>query len=133
MPIDRAAMGVIKGAHVSPPLDVYETEHEVIVEADLPGADPAGLRVAASDRQLSIEGSCRARQVQGRYLQMERCHEEFGRPVVLPAAVDPHRATARYERGVLIVTLPKIRDRRNTAITIPVIAPVAGDNPRRNG
>lgn len=120
MPANRPTMGVMKGAHEAPPIDLYETATDVIVEADLPGVDPAKLRVVASDRQLRIEGSCRPRPIQGHYLQMERCHEEFSRPVLLPAAVDPNRAAARYERGVLIITLPKIQDRRNTAITIPV-------------
>jgi HSP20 family protein len=118
-------MSVLKGAPAAPPIDLYETATEVVVEADLPGADPASLRVVASDRLLRIEGRCRPHAVQGCYLQMERCHEEFARPVALPAAVDPHRAAARYERGVLLVTLPKIEDRRNTAITIPVSAPEA--------
>jgi HSP20 family protein len=131
MPAYRLTLGVMRGAHASPPIDLYETANDVIVEADLPGADPASLRVVASDRQLRIEGSCRPRAVQGGYLQMERCHEEFSRPVALPAAVDPHRATARYERGVLLVTLPKIEDRRNTAIEIPVSGPVVG--PQQGG
>ncbi|MEW6325057.1 MAG: Hsp20/alpha crystallin family protein [Nitrospirota bacterium] len=119
----RVTMGLMKGAHAAPPIDLYETAGDVIIEADLPGADPASLRVMVTDRQLRIEGRCRPRPVQGHYLQMERCHEEFSRPVPLPAAVDANRASARYERGVLTVHLPKIRDRRNTAIAVPIAGP----------
>ncbi len=109
-----------KGESTAPPIDLYETADAVILEADLPGVDSATLRLTASDHQIRIEGSCRSRTVQGRYLQMERCHEEFSRLVPLPTAIDPHHAIARYERGVLMMTFPKIKDRRKTTITIPV-------------
>ena len=123
IPAYRLTMGLMKGAHAAPPIDLYETADAVIVEADLPGAQASSLRVLVSDRQLRIEGNSRPRPVQGHYLQMERCHEEFSRPIPLPAAVDARRASARYDRGVLVVTLPKIRDRRNTAISIPIAGP----------
>jgi len=120
MDAHRPAQSVIKGGQAAPPIDLYETAEAVILAVDLPGIDPARLRVSANDRQVRIEGSCRPHTVQGRYLQMERCHDEFARPLMLPVAVDPHRAVARYEQGVLVITLPKIRDRRNTTIDIPV-------------
>jgi HSP20 family protein len=119
MELHRAS-GAIKGGQAAPPIDLYETDEAVVLAIDLPGIDPRRLRVSANDRQVRIEGGCRPHTIQGRYLQMERCHDEFARPLMLPVAVDPHRAAARYERGVLIVTLPKIRDRRNTTIDIPV-------------
>jgi len=120
MDAHRPAQSVIKGGQAAPPIDLYETVEAVILAVDLPGLDPARLRVSANDRQVRIEGGCRPHTIQGRYLQMERCHDEFARPLMLPVAVDPHRAVARYEQGVLVVTLPKIRDRRNTTINIPV-------------
>jgi len=120
MDAHRPAQSVIKGGQAAPPIDLYETAEAVILAVDLPGLDPARLRVSANDRQVRIEGRCRPHTIQGRYLQMERCHDEFARPLMLPVAVDPHRAVARYEQGVLVVTLPKIRDRRNTTIDIPV-------------
>jgi HSP20 family protein len=118
--LHRVASGVIKGGQSAPPIDLYETDDAVILAVDVPGIDLTRLHVSANDRQVRIEGACRPHTIQGRYLQMERCHEEFTRPLMLPVAVDPHRAVARYEQGVLIVTLPKIRDRRNTTIEIPV-------------
>jgi HSP20 family protein len=121
MDLHRPTAGVIKGGQAAPPIDLYETDEAVMLAVDLPGIDPTRLRVSANDRQVRIEGGCRPHTVQGRYLQMERCHDEFARPLMLPVAVDPHRAAARYERGVLIVTLPKIQDRRNTTIAIPVV------------
>jgi len=120
MELHRIASSVIKGGQAAPPIDLYETDEAVVLAIDLPGVDPARLRVSANDRQVRIEGGCRAHTIQGSYLQMERCHDEFARPLMLPVAVDPHRAVAHYERGVLLITLPKIRDRRNTTIDIPV-------------
>lgn len=121
MDIPRLASSVMKGGQAAPPIDLYETDEAVMLAVDLPGIDPTRLRVSANDRQVRIEGGCRPHTIQGRYLQMERCHDEFARPLMLPVAVDPHRAVARYEQGVLVLILPKIQDRRNTTIAIPVI------------
>ena len=112
--------GVLKEEGALPPIDLYETADTVVIAADLPGVDPNALELTASDHLIRIQGRCRPRTIQGRYLQMERCHDDFSRAISLPTAIDPHHAMARYERGVLTIIIPKIHDRRNTSIKIPI-------------
>lgn len=103
------------------PLDLYETHEEIIVEIDLPGIDPGFLDIKMANNQLIIEGKRGLKEEEGvTYLRMERSHEDFRRMIQLPRAVNSHKARACYERGVLILLFPKIKDRRREEIAINI-------------
>jgi HSP20 family protein len=106
----------------TPLLDLYEVPAGLMVEVDLPGVVVQDLRIVVSQNNLTIEGTRRTRCDLGRgcYLRVERNSAAFHRVVHLPIPINPHAAVARYERGVLTVTFPKIPDRRQTAIEIAV-------------
>jgi HSP20 family protein len=92
-----------------PNVDSYHTDepHELTVVVELPGVDPAGLSVVAHERTLVISGERRRPSVQGAvYQQMEVDYGPFRRQIRLSEDIDPERASARYDRGVLTVTLP---------------------------
>jgi len=76
----------------------------VIVE--LPGVDPKSIHVVAADRVLVVAGErCRPK-LSGRYQQMELEYGSFQRRISLAEPVDTTNATARYEKGLLVVELP---------------------------
>jgi HSP20 family molecular chaperone IbpA len=76
------------------------------VVVELPGVDPASIKVIAADRVLVV-GAERCRpQVRGRYQQMELEYGPFQRRISLNEPVDTAAATARYEQGLLTVVLP---------------------------
>jgi HSP20 family protein len=76
----------------------------VIVE--LPGVDPALLKVIAADRVLLVAGVRHRPPIEGRYQQMELECGPFDRRISLAEPVDAAKATARYEQGLLTVVLP---------------------------
>jgi HSP20 family protein len=79
----------------------------VTVIADLAGVDPANVELIVTGRELLLAGERRRPAPDGvRYQQMEIDYGPFERSIVLPADVDVERAEARYERGLLVVTLP---------------------------
>lgn len=106
----------------TPLLDLYEVPDGLVVTVDLPGVVIQDLRIVVSQNNLTMEGTRQACRDTGRgcYLRVERNSAAFHRVVHLPIPVNPHAAVARYERGVLTVTFPKIPDRRQKAIEIPV-------------
>jgi HSP20 family protein len=106
----------------TPLLDLYEVPDGLVVTVDLPGVVIQDLRIVVSHNNLTIEGTRQAWREAGRgcYLRVERNSAAFHRVVHLPIPVNPHAAVARYERGVLTVTFPKIPDRRQKAIEIAV-------------
>jgi HSP20 family protein len=76
----------------------------VIVE--LPGVDPASIKVIAADRVLVVVGERSRPPVDGRYQQMELEYGRFERRISLAEPIDTANATARYEKGLLTVVLP---------------------------
>ncbi len=92
-----------------PNVDCFHTDdpHELTVVVELPGVDPASVQLAVGERRLLIGGERRRPQAEGRvYQQMEIEYGPFERRVRLAEEVDPNRAHAAYDRGVLTVTLP---------------------------
>jgi HSP20 family protein len=107
-----------------PNVDCYHTAdpHALTVVVELPGVDPATVQVVAGERLLVVAGERRRPHVDGRtYQQMEIEHGVFQRQVRLAEDVDPRRASARYELGVLTITLPVVERRPPTGrVTIVV-------------
>jgi HSP20 family protein len=92
-----------------PNVDSFHTDepHELTVVADLPGVDPQSLAIVVGERTLVIAGERVRPRVRGAvYQQMEIEYGPFQRQVLLPEDVDAERATARYEHGVVTVSLP---------------------------
>lgn len=111
------------GAPRSPLVDLYEVADGLVVEVDLPGVSVEAIRLTMAHNQLTIEAGAPSRERapgRGCYLRMERHTARFHRVLSLPVAVDSRVATARYERGVLVVRFSKIPDRRHQVTTIPV-------------
>jgi HSP20 family protein len=107
--LPSSPVAVTQPAAFEPPIDVWETDTELIVEAELPGSrsDDIGLRLESNSLVLSGELPDVA-EPRGAYLRVERPRGRFHRTVTLPVDVagEP-RATLRG--GVLQVRLPKAR------------------------
>jgi HSP20 family protein len=93
-----------------PNVDSFHTDepHELTVVIELPGVDPDSLELVVGERMLVIAGERRRPKVDGgvSYQQMEIEYGPFRRQVRLAENVDPARARARYEHGVVTITLP---------------------------
>lgn len=96
----------------APPVDVYETATDFVIELELPGTAVGDVHVTAAPDGLLIEGVKGERLRDpaagvGRFLCVERSSGPFRRMVPLPAHVDRSGASARFRDGVLTVRLPK--------------------------
>jgi HSP20 family protein len=92
-----------------PNVDCFHTDdpHALTVVVELPGVDPQSVRVVAGERVLLVAGERKRPKVPGRvYQQMEIEVGPFQRQVRLAEDVDPSRARASLEHGVLTVELP---------------------------
>jgi len=94
---------------VAPAVNVWVDEHAVFVEADLPGVDPAKLDVAVTEgNRLTLQGERSEVNVESAvWHRQERGHGSFVRELTLPTLVDADKVDARYDQGVLRLTLPK--------------------------
>ena len=91
------------------PLDVYQTENELVVKAALPGVKPEELDITIADNTLTIKGEHQEEQEakENDYLHRERSYGTFSRTVAIPVKVNSEKAEATFEEGVLTLTLPK--------------------------
>ncbi|MGH2936295.1 MAG: Hsp20/alpha crystallin family protein [Gaiellaceae bacterium] len=97
-----------------PQCDCYRTDDppQLHVVVELPGVDPASVRLTAAGRALVIAGVRPRPQIPGaRYRQMEIAYDAFQRRVELGEPVDPGRAGATYDRGLLRIDLPIVEER----------------------
>ncbi|MBI4491358.1 MAG: Hsp20/alpha crystallin family protein [Chloroflexi bacterium] len=99
-----------------PPADVYETVRTITVAVELAGVEQDELDVVLYEDALVVEGQRRLPMFEagGVYHAAEIRQGPFRLELPLPAAIDPERVDARYERGLLQITLAKV-DGRETS------------------
>jgi HSP20 family protein len=92
-----------------PPLDVWETDSELVYAFDLPGLVEDEIQIEVQDDTLSVSGErVRETKEQGdRFFRYERRYGSFARAVGLPAGVDQAKIAAAYVNGVLEIRVPK--------------------------
>jgi HSP20 family protein len=92
-----------------PNVDSYHTDdpHELTVIVEVPGIDPQSLTIVVSERTLVVAGERERAKADGRvYEQVEIEYGTFQRQIRLAEDVDPNRAQARYEHGIVTISLP---------------------------
>jgi HSP20 family protein len=96
-------------ATASLPLDVTRTADALVVEAALPGIKPDDVEITVEDGTLSIRGEYRdeRREGEGESLVSEIRRGSVSRSVSLPTGLEPDKATATFEHGVLTLRIPK--------------------------
>ncbi len=100
--------GVRKGQFL-PPVDIHETESEVVVTVEVPGLTAKEIDISVSEDALTISGEKKGEhEEKGKnYHVVERSYGSFQRTIPLPAAVKSAEAAATCKEGVLTITLPK--------------------------
>ncbi len=93
----------------APLVDIYENEHAITLKAELPGVDPKTVDIRLENNVLTLRGE-RPFDVdrdKESVLRMERPYGTFTRTFSISSVVDDSKITAKYDSGVLTVTLPK--------------------------
>jgi HSP20 family protein len=106
----------------APAVDVYETENELVIKADLPDVEEKDLDVRVENNMLTIRGERKFEQKvkEENYLRMERSYGSFSRSFSLPSSVDTEAIKAEYKDGVLNISLPKRAESKPRQVKIAV-------------
>jgi HSP20 family protein len=104
----------------APALDVYETDGEVVVKAELPGVKKEDVEVLVRDNSLIIRGEKKEEKEEKTetYHRVERVYGKFERVVALPAEVKLEGVKAEFKDGVLEIRLPKEKTSKEAKIEI---------------
>jgi len=117
------------------PTDVSEDQNSLRISMELPGVDPNDVRLSLENNILTIRGEKKqqAEENNERVHRFERTYGMFERTFALPNTVDPDRIDARYENGVLIVSLPKAERAKPREIRVNTSASSSGSTQVRSG
>ncbi len=105
-----------------PKIDVSETDKEILVTAEIPGATEKEVEVTISKDNLTIHGEKKVEREEKKksYYRMERSYGSFRRMIPLPCEVDESKVDAVFQNGVLKVTLPKTADGQKSTRKVEV-------------
>jgi HSP20 family protein len=116
----------------APAVDIYETEHELVVKADLPDVNPQELDIRVENNILTIRGERKFENKvnEENYLRVERAYGSFSRSFSLANSVKSDAIKADYQHGVLTLSIPKREEAKPKQIKvnvgIPAVAAAAG-------
>jgi HSP20 family protein len=109
----------------APRVDIYETEHEMVVKTDLPDVDPKELDIQVQNNILTIRGERKfAKDVkEENFLRIERAYGTFSRSFTLANTVNSEAIQAEYKNGVLTLNIPKREEAKPKQVKVTVVAP----------
>jgi len=109
----------------APAVDIAETEHELVVKADLPGVDPKDMDIRVENNVLTIRGERKFEKKvnEDNYLRVERAYGSFTRSFSLSNTVNSEAIKADYQNGVLSLSIPKREEAKPKQIKVNIAAP----------
>jgi HSP20 family protein len=100
-------------------VDVYQTETDLVVVSVIAGVNGEDLNIWVEGDVLSIEGERKKPlEEKGDYFFQECYWGKFGRKIILPVEIDPNKIEASFEKGILIIRMPKLQREKKRKIVI---------------
>jgi HSP20 family protein len=107
-----------RGVFFTPRVDIYETDGELTVYADLPGVGPGDVDLRYEGGELILHGRVKPRHADEHFVLQEYEEGDFYRVFSIHESIDSSRIEAECKNGVLIVHLPKVEEARPKQITV---------------
>ncbi|OEC87125.1 heat-shock protein Hsp20 [Methanobacterium sp. A39] len=100
--------------------DVIETDGNIIVKADIPGVKKEDIVIDLTDDSIEIFAKFEEEtEEEGKnFIKKERRYGEARRSLILPEAVKVKEASAKFDNGVLTVTLPKLEEKKRFQVKV---------------
>jgi len=94
---------------ISPAVDMYDDDKEIVVKAEVPGIDKDDINITVADNTLTIKGKTKKDEEtkEEDYYYAERTFGSFSRRLELPEKVQESKIKAKFKDGILEVHLPK--------------------------
>lgn len=106
----------------APAVDIFETEQELVLQADLPDLEEKDIDVRVENNMLTLSGERKYEKhaKEDNYLRVERAYGSFSRSFSLPNTVSTEAIKAEYKNGVLTVKIPKREESKPKQIKVAV-------------
>lgn len=123
LPMGRSMLSSDGGFELMPSLEMHEQDNKVMLNAELPGVAEQDVDISCDDNTLTISGEKKSefedKQKNGNY-RSERSYGRFSRSVELPFRIDPAKVDARFDNGVLKLTIEKPAEAEQLSRKIPI-------------
>jgi len=118
--IKRSVLSDMGEGYTYPAMNVWRTQNESVVTAEVPGVDPKALTLTVAGDLLTIEGERKIEDIGQNdvYHLRERSSGKFSRTVRLPYEVEKDAVKASCANGVLRITLPKAKKLESKQIPV---------------
>ncbi len=110
----------LMGSSWSPSVDIYETENELVLTAEMPGLNEKDIAIQIEDNTLTLKGERQLSKEakEENYHRIERAYGSFCRSFSLPGHIDQEKIKAEHENGILKVIMPKKKELKPKKIKI---------------
>lgn len=106
------------GTYFTPRVDIYETENELTLIADVPGVGAGDVDLRYEQGELILHGRVRKRRPADEFLLQEYEDGDFYRVFTVHESIDGSRINAECKNGVLTVYLPKAEAAKPKQISV---------------
>ena len=105
-----------------PPVDVFETDNELVLKADVPDVKMSDIDIQLENGTLTLKGERKFEKDETNrgFHRIERAYGSFVRYFTLPETVDTEKVRAGYSDGVLTITLPKKEIAKPRAVKVQI-------------
>jgi len=106
----------------APPVDVYEDEHQVTLNIEVPGIEEKDIDVRVENNVLTVHGERKfeKEQKEENFRRVERQYGSFTRSFTLPTTIDTDNVQASYSKGILKIQLAKKAEAKPKQIKVNV-------------
>jgi len=106
----------------APSVDIFETENELVLKADVPGVELKNIDIQIENGTLTLKGERKFERDENSkgFHRLERSYGSFVRYFTVPDTVDTENVKAEFSNGVLTVTLPKKEIAKPKSIKVQV-------------
>src|ERR1051326_8419489 len=119
-------------SNFAPPVDVYEDEHNITLQIEVPGIDEKDIDVSIENNTLTVRGQRRLEkdEKEENFQRVERMYGGFTRSFTLPNTVDLEQVTAHYDKGMLKVRLAKRAEAKPKQIKVNIEKTLEAKSPK---
>jgi len=96
----------------TPPVDLIDKEDSLVLKSEMPGVRKEDIKVSVTDEEISLSGKVERKkeEKEENYYYSERAYNAWRRIIPLPVRIQSDKAKAKYENGLLEITLPKAEE-----------------------
>ena len=116
----RGRRSWFEGAMWEPAIDLIDQKDKLVAKVELPGVEKKDVKISLTDNSLTIQGEIKKEEETKKedYYYRERAYGNYSRTITLPAEVDKDKIIAKFNNGILEITLPKKPEVQPKEITI---------------